>query len=249
MFYFIQYVERQVVLFDSVEDALFEQTHEMNGPGSLKHLLTRLDSDALREKMLQKIREFNVRLVLTAHPTQFYPGKVFGIINDLGTEIKGNNLEQIRLLLMQLGKTAFVNRSKPTPSTKPSAWAGTWKTCCYNALPDILFRLLRALGQDVTTFENPRLLGLGFWPGGDRDGNPFVKAETTLQVAQRLREGALRGYYREIRLVSRRLTFRGTEEIIALAEKKIYNTLYGPGQDLGIKTATQEVYSAVRSPE
>ena len=49
LFYFIRYIERQVVLFDSVEDSLFEQTHEMNGPGSLKHLLGRLDSDDLQK--------------------------------------------------------------------------------------------------------------------------------------------------------------------------------------------------------
>jgi phosphoenolpyruvate carboxylase len=36
------------------------------------------------------------------------------------------------------------------------------------------------------SIQNP-LIKLGFWPGGDRDGNPFVTTEITLKVADRLR--------------------------------------------------------------
>lgn len=43
--YFIQYIERQVVLFDSVEDSMFLETHEMNGPGSLNHFLTQIRTE------------------------------------------------------------------------------------------------------------------------------------------------------------------------------------------------------------
>ena len=231
LFYFIRYIERQVVLFDSVEDSLFEQTHEMNGPGSLKHLLGRLDSEELQQRLLEKIKTYSVRLVLTAHPTQFYPGKVLGIINDLGKEIRQNDLEDIRMLLMQLGKTTFFNRQRPTPFDEALSLSWYLEHIFFYALPDILFRLLRSLGQDVTTFENPQLLALGFWPGGDRDGNPFVNAETTEQVAKRLREVVLRGYYRDIRQLRRRLTFRGTEDWLAKAEMKINNTLYYPDRE------------------
>jgi phosphoenolpyruvate carboxylase len=178
--------------------------------------------------LLEKIRTYNLRLVLTAHPTQFYPGKVLGIINDLGDKIRAGNLEQIRLLLKQLGKTAFINRQKPTPYDEAVSLGWYLENVFFQTLPDILFRVLRSLGQDVTTFENPRLLSLGFWPGGDRDGNPFVTADITLLVAMRMREAILRNYHRDIRQLKRRLTFRGTEEGIALVEKKLYNTLYKP---------------------
>jgi phosphoenolpyruvate carboxylase len=52
------------------------------------------------------IRKF-VRTVL-AHPTQFYPGAVLGIINDLTNAIRKNNLLDIKQLLAQLGKTPFI---------------------------------------------------------------------------------------------------------------------------------------------
>lgn len=226
--YFIQYIERQVVLFDSVEDSLFEQTHEMNGPGSMKYLINSHSSEVERAELLEKIRQFSLRLVLTAHPTQFYPGKVLGIINDLGKEIHRHQLENIRLLLMQLGRTTLVNREKPTPYEEALSLGWYMEHVFYHTLPEVLYKLLVELEEDVTTFENPRLLSLGFWPGGDRDGNPFVTADTTRLVAERLRDAVLRGYYRDIKQLKRRLTFRGVEEIIAAAEVKIYNTLYQP---------------------
>jgi phosphoenolpyruvate carboxylase len=232
--YFIQYIERQVVLFDSVEDSLFEQTHDMNGPGSMKYLLNSYGStEVVKKTLIEKIRHFSLRLVLTAHPTQFYPGKVLGIINDLGKEIHEHQLENIRLLLMQLGRTTLVNREKPTPYEEALSLGWYMEHVFYHTLPDVLYRILRELEEDVTTFENPRLLALGFWPGGDRDGNPFVNADTTRLVADRLRDAVLRGYYRDIKQLKRRLTFRGVEELIAGAEEKIFNTLYNPVKNNG----------------
>src|SRR6478735_9231256 len=41
LFSFIQYVERQVVLFDSIEDAAFDKLHDLQGKGTLPALLLR----------------------------------------------------------------------------------------------------------------------------------------------------------------------------------------------------------------
>ena len=59
--------------------------------------------------------KFKVRPVLTAHPTQFYPGSVLGIITDLTKAVKDNNLNEIKVLLAQLGKTPFFKNKKPSP--------------------------------------------------------------------------------------------------------------------------------------
>ena len=232
LFQFIQYIERQVVLFDSVEDALFDHTHPESDGNSLEQLLGRVGRDPVkREELIDRLKHYSVRLVLTAHPTQFYPGKVLGIINDLGYEIKNNNLQDIRRLLMQLGKTAFVNRAKPTPLDEAASLGWYLENVFYEALPNIVFDLLKSCDQDVCTFPNPSILALGFWPGGDRDGNPFVLHDTTLKVAQRMRGRLLRCYHRDIRRLRRRLTFRGVEEIVLDAERKINNALYYPERD------------------
>ena len=115
LFRFVQYVERQVVLFDALEDAAYSQLHDINGLGTLKQLDTEVTQESKQEELAEKLREFSVRLVLTAHPTQFYPGPVLGIINDLSKALSENNTNLINTYLQQLGKTPFFKKKKPTP--------------------------------------------------------------------------------------------------------------------------------------
>ncbi|WP_221394842.1 phosphoenolpyruvate carboxylase [Dyadobacter sp. NIV53] len=231
LFAFIQYIERQVVLFDSVEDAAFDQTHDLTGKGSIDYLTDRVDDDDLKKKLLTKLEDFSVRIVLTAHPTQFYSGKVLGIINDLEDAIKINDFTEVNQLLLQLGKTAFINHEKPTPFDEAVSLCWFLENVYYDAIPSILIKLINGLGMSVHDWPYPNLFRLGFWPGGDRDGNPFVSADTTLQVADRLRETLLRGYYRDIRQLKRRLTFKGVDDAIAIAERKMNSTIFGPFEE------------------
>src|SRR6476469_3835038 len=73
LFRFVQYVERQVVLFDALEDAAFREVTDVNGVGSLKHLESEVIQQGKEKELAEKLKEFAIRLVLTAHPTQFYP--------------------------------------------------------------------------------------------------------------------------------------------------------------------------------
>ncbi len=115
LFNFTQYVERQVALFDSIEDSAFEQINNLNGKGTVAALLSRAKFDKKEEQLKERLSTFSLRIVLTAHPTQFYPGNVLGILTDLEKSIRENDLTKINLLLQQMGKTGFINATKPTP--------------------------------------------------------------------------------------------------------------------------------------
>src|SRR5690606_32589307 len=99
MFRFIQYIERQVVLFDAIEDASFPIVNNMDGIGTLRSLKESANSEQKIDKLKEYLEDFKVRIVLTAHPTQFYPGAVLGIITDLTEAIKKNDLLTINDLL------------------------------------------------------------------------------------------------------------------------------------------------------
>ena len=226
LFNFIQYVERQVALFDSIEDAAFEQINDLSGKGTVASLLLRARFEGKTEALKKKLETFGLRVVLTAHPTQFYPGFVLGILNDLEQAIRNNDISQINLLLQQLGKTAFINKNKPTPFDEAVSLSWYLENIFYHAVPEIIVTLCEGLGIPAHEWKNDQLIMVGFWPGGDRDGNPFVTSGITLQVAGRLKESILRNYYRDIRLLRRRLTFQGVDSVILEIERKIYGMAY-----------------------
>ena len=108
LFAFVQYAERQVVLFDELEDAAFSTYNDLGGAGTLKHLQSSVAQNSKQSELSEKLRDFSARLVLTAHPTQFYPGSVLGIINDLGAAVRENNVAEINVLLQQLWRKPFI---------------------------------------------------------------------------------------------------------------------------------------------
>jgi phosphoenolpyruvate carboxylase len=226
MFRFVQFVERQVVLFDALEDAAFPNLNDMKGQGTLKHLITEVTSLQKEAQLSKKLKNFGVRLVLTAHPTQFYPGSVLGIINDLSKAVASNNISQINIYLQQLGKTPFFNKKKPTPFDEAVSLIWYLENVFYAASGRIASALKTYL-PDSYGLENS-IVKMGFWPGGDRDGNPFVTSEITVRVADALRGSIIKCYYLDIRRMRRRLTFEGVENKLQDLEKKLYNNIFIP---------------------
>jgi phosphoenolpyruvate carboxylase len=83
---------------------------------------------------------------------------------------------------------------------------------------DLVPRLYRDLESALAAyypgnrFRVPPLLRFGSWIGGDRDGNPFVTPETTVEAVRRLRVAAIRRHVASIEELSRRLS-QSTREV------------------------------------
>jgi len=224
MFRFIQYVERQIVLFDAIEDSAFSNLNNLEGSGSLRESREKAESRGQMQEMRDFLEDFSIRPVLTAHPTQFYPGSVLGIITDLTAAIKSNSLGDVKTLLAQLGKTPFIKKEKPTPYDEAISLLWYLENVFYKAAGDITSYI-----QDtVYSGELPKspVISFGFWPGGDRDGNPFVTTEITLNVADKLRTTILKCYYQDIKALKRKLTFDGVQDKIADLENKLYRSVF-----------------------
>jgi len=220
LFHFIQYIERQVVLFDAIEDAAFSEVNNMDGIGTLRNSKEISIIRNKKEELKAYLEEFKVRIVLTAHPTQFYPGSVLGIITDLDKAIQNDDLILIKRLLAQLGKTPFYKKEKPSPFDEAVSLIWYLEHVFYHSVPKI-YNYIQNNVYDGNPIDN-EIIDLGFWPGGDRDGNPFVTTEITLNVAERLRQTILRNYYRDVRKLKRRFTFDGVQEIFGRIEKRLY---------------------------
>ena len=218
LFKVIQYIERQVVLVDALEDAAYGKLNNLSGKGSLSEFMMRMERAGNLEDLMNRLQDFSIRPVLTAHPTQFYPGRVLAIITDLTAAIQENDLGAIRMYLKQLGKTPFFQKAKPTPYDEAINLIWYLQNVFYQSAGDITAAMRRSLPNWDGTLN---LINLGFWPGGDRDGNPFVSVDTTLQVASRLRDVLLQCYYQDLRNLRRRISFSGVYEDLMAIEKMV----------------------------
>lgn len=225
MFRIIQYIERQVVLFDSIEDAAFSTLHPEHEKGSISSILHLAQQNGKLDEVKAKLQNFATRIVFTAHPTQFYPTHVQQIIQDLRDAIQRDSISTIDLLLQQLGKTPFINDEKPTPYDEALSIIYYLRNVYYQTVG----RLNNEINQLFLPLKHPKnntFIQLGFWPGGDRDGNPFVTAAITKKVANELRTSILKNYYNHLKIVRRRLTFKHVSEPLQQVSDLIYHEMF-----------------------
>lgn len=208
LFLFLQFVERQIVLFDALEDSAFALTHDLNGAGTLKNLLAQSDFGTIPNS-------YQTRIVLTAHPTQFYSSYILHLIRDLMIAIKTENLADLKLLLLQMSKTPFLRDEQPTPIDEAEF--------LMSYLTDIFYPVIKEIHQELypRTQSHGPFIQIGFWPGADRDGNPNVTANVTLEVARTLKSNILKCYRNDIIKLSDRLTFKNVIAEIKNIDSKL----------------------------
>ncbi len=229
LFKYVQYMERQVVLFDAIEDAAFTTVNDMEGSGSIKALIREAAFTGKMQALKNKLKDFKVRIVLTAHPTQFYPSNVLGIIHDMGEAIAKNDYNTINHYIQQLGLTPFFNKKQPTPTDEALNLMWYLENVFYPSIGNIYDTIVHNVFDNDFESANP-FIELGFWPGGDRDGNPFVNAATTLKVAQALRSSIIVCYYRDVRKLKRKLTFAGVDTLLSSLEASLYENVFTPDE-------------------
>jgi len=229
LFRFIQFIERQVVLFDAIEDAAFPYVNNMHGRGTLRHIKEEAYSKQNLDELIRHLNKFKLKIVLTAHPTQFYPDNVLVIINELSKSIAKDDIDKTKTLLAQLGKTPFYKKEKPTPFDEAISLIWYLENVFYNSAP-IIYNYIEKNLKSKKFYNNP-VFDFGFWPGGDRDGNPFVTHKTTLKTAKRLRFSIIRNYYRDIRKLRKKLTFREVENKVQNLEEILFSELFNPGKN------------------
>ncbi|MDD3266671.1 MAG: phosphoenolpyruvate carboxylase [Burkholderiales bacterium] len=220
---FLQFIERQIVLFDALENQSFNKINDLSGKGSIDELLQNISTkEHLKPKLERLLKEHKARLVLTAHPTQFYPKNILSIINRLESAIDKNDLLQIHNLFLQLALTSFHNKNKPTPSDEVTSVIWYLEHIFYQILPIIQSKL----------DKNNSNLELGFWPGGDRDGNPYVTHKITLETADKLHTSLMKLYHEDIYQLRTILTFDIVHDSLTTICAKIKKDGYKTSEEI-----------------
>jgi phosphoenolpyruvate carboxylase len=163
--------------------------------GGIKHLV---DHHGLESsEVLDILRKQTTEIVLTAHPTEVNRRtmirkyqKIEGILE------KGDRADLLSYEYRQLQNALErevssiwdsdeLRRSKPSPVDEAKAGLAIAETVLWNAVPMYMRKMddvtTQILGQPLPLDIAP--IKIASWMGGDRDGNPNVTPETTLEVA------------------------------------------------------------------
>ncbi len=183
-----------------------------------------VDADQMRD-LLDKLR---VRLVVTAHPSEAKRKEVLIKLRQIARMIA--HKDEQRLLLprelreMETTLTEEIEelwQTRPTRASRPKVEDevdfGLYfiTSVIMDVTLDIYDDLRGVLEQhypDADWSRLPPVLQFASWIGGDRDGNPNVTADVTLQTLATLRGAARQVYIREIAFLRDHLT-QSTNEI------------------------------------
>ena len=189
--------------------------------GSFEATLREFHSDGIQQEELQGLLDRLCFMpVITAHPTQAKRHtimdalrRIFLKAEDLSdTRLSREQREEIttelQTLIEVLWSTDEVRSFKPTVADEIKNGLYYFEESLFDAIPQI-YRyfekgIKRSYGENTLTV--PSFLRFGSWIGGDRDGNPYVKPETTAMAVRMHSRIALLHYIKRIRKLSHTLT-------------------------------------------
>lgn len=142
------------------------------------------------------VSQLHIELVLTAHPTQVVRRTLLRKYNalnellDLRSRDDGPTKaaldEALKREITSIWDTDEVMREKPTPVNEAKGGLAVLEQSVWQALPVWVRRVDEALrehtGRGLPLEAAP--IRFGSWMGGDRDGNPNVLPETTVEVCR-----------------------------------------------------------------
>ncbi len=184
-------------------------------PGSFLGTLRRMRAAGITEQqVLRWLRQVEVTVVFTAHPTEvarrtvlFKRQRIAEELEQLDrlplTEREAEKRERaITAEITALWQTDEVRRRSPTVRDEIKMGLDYYPSVLFETLPNVYEELAddfrEAYGAELEGHELPRLLSFGSWIGGDRDGNPYVTPECTRDALHIARQTILDYYIERI---------------------------------------------------
>ena len=133
---------------------------------------------------------------------------------DLLPEEEAESARRIEEEIVNLWQSDEVRSGRPTVLDEVQNGLYYFEEGLFDLVPRLYRDLESALGTSYPehAWRVPPLLRFGSWIGGDRDGNPFVTPEVTVDAARRLRVAALSRHLASIENLGRRLS-QSTREV------------------------------------
>ncbi len=179
------------------------------------------DSGKTADDIRALLEQTRLRLVLTAHPSEAKRQEILVILRQIAQMMEIRNRDnllprELRKLernlaeeVEELWQTRQVRASKKQVSDEVDFGIYFIRSVIIDVVIDIYEDLQLALERyypDEDWSDLPPVLRYASWIGGDRDGNPNVTTDVTLQTLATLRETARQIYLEEIEALTQNLT-------------------------------------------
>jgi phosphoenolpyruvate carboxylase len=194
--------------------------------GSFDDTVRQLKNDGVGPDSFQSLLEGLVYLpVFTAHPTEAKRRtsletfrRIFLLTQDvhrrrLNEEELKDKLRAIVTEIQILWKTDEVRVHKPQVTDEVRRGLYFFRESLFEAVPKVYRNLEKAVRRVYGVDQGirvPSVIRFGSWIGGDRDGNPFVKPETTELAVRMHCELVLEAYIERVRFLRRMLSHTDT---------------------------------------
>ena len=176
--------------------------------------LETLKGEGVKPSQLQEFfQSMEIVPVFTAHPTESKRQTIREILREVTELIQQLNRDDIlskeraRLRELLHDYITLLWQTAETRQRKPTVMDEVRNTGLYffeHTLFDLVPRIYSELDQSLKDtwpdekFDVPSFLSYGTWIGGDRDGNPFVTIDTTVEALKAQQNLVLKLYLREI---------------------------------------------------
>ncbi len=189
--------------------------------GSLRGTLRRLrETGHTRASVLQLLRQVCVVPVFTAHPTEvarrsvmFKRRRIAELLERM--DVLGTPPSELEALesgllaeVTALWQTDDVRSARPTVRDEIRMGLDYYEASLFSTMPVLYAEIAAALDAEfpaeqgkTALAELPIVVRFGSWIGGDRDGNPFVTAETTAEAVAMARDLLQRHYLSQLHAV------------------------------------------------
>ena len=190
-------------------DLAYEINHLNNVDGEYLGKLSSTIKEVAKNEDAQEILEnLNIVPVLTAHTTQVQRKTMLDLTNHIHAllrqhrDVKAglinenkwyNNLRCNIEIMMQ---TDMIRDKKLKVTNEITNVMEYYNSSFLQAVPNLMLEYKRLAKEHGLELEQPRPITMGMWIGGDRDGNPFVTAET-LKRSATIQSEVILNYYIE----------------------------------------------------
>ena len=193
MIYISRYFSILPLLINISEDVdlAYEINHQNNvDQDYLGKLSTTIKMVAEKENAAEILEQLNVVPVLTAHPTQVQRKSMLDLTNHIHTLLRKYrdvklgliNKEKwhtdLRRYIEIIMQTDMIREKKLKVTNEITNVMEYYQSSFLNAVPRLTAEYKKLAKEQGIELQHPKPITMGMWIGGDRDGNPFVTAET-----------------------------------------------------------------------